>query len=749
MLIRKENEQYKENLGRFQFIPVELLIHIAKYLPLKDFVNLCLTTSDLSSLLDEETIWQNHFMRYFPNTHYNELFLQKSFKENFQKKFTVLKRIFKGSRLITLLPFIEGLTNEEKNLAKKQIKKVINEKVISHAGFSSLLAFCRNYQHQTLLDIIFYHIQDLENTKQLDEKNLLHMAILCNQIEWINDYTEKNSHKINKPVLNKYTLLHLACLANNKEIITVLLDGGADLNTTVGFRKKNIKYLFLNELFYSGDELFNCFLLAIKHNNVELLKFLVEKDKQQVFKPNILYPSELKSYPFAHEPLSALHIAAFFNASKCTEFLIDQGHSVDQISGSLWRPLHLAVLKNSKETVKTLLEKNANQRVVTRTIYIFQGFTSYPVRPTPFFLAFIEEKINYEIVYLLLDDINYSRDINSNLYEFLTKFFHGPLAMQNFYIKDRLAKSYHYFLKGMEELIEYHNQFKTTLSCNSALNNFKASVATNKQLFGHCLARLILNRYKIRTNEEHQYILTYLVNHYKLVLIKFISNFDELYLDLTNDDRKKLEDFMIAVKKQFDQPKNKDESKPIRAVLFSSKDKRDKGKEKVIDGENNTEGYTSTSFSDSQISAVSSSLTSSSSTAEVGYPSCSRNGLFVQQMASDNLLSNNRGILINIVNLINEFSYLNVNKKIKNNIYKNLDSIKLIIIKILNSNGSITDEIFHEIADFIKSKLNEIKDMKPENQFFSANLWSKKWDDLNKKIIKKIEMLDSNLNKKA
>jgi len=194
--------------------------------------------------------------------------------------------------------------------------------------------------HKTAIIILIFclnisNIDAMENLNSLDDvaKLLFHYA---ENKDWHNFHlTLPYQGNINK-TKNGYSLLHYACLADNKakKCVNLCLDKGARVNAED------------TSITNPANQISTPLHCAAETGNVKVIRILLNAGADI----NSTYNK------FGNTPL---HITSWFGYDKCTQLLIDRRAKLDvpNIHGST--PVHSAAWKNEVVCLKILLEKEA------------------------------------------------------------------------------------------------------------------------------------------------------------------------------------------------------------------------------------------------------------------------------------------------------------------------------------------------------------------------------------------------------
>jgi ankyrin repeat protein len=200
--------------------------------------------------------------------------------------------------------------------------------------------------------------------------------------------------QINSRNFSDYTPLHIAAINGSKELVTMLVKAGADIdsrlpngNTALFFCKTNLisclitlganpdlknnqgltpfdyallkgikkrinafRKVFQNQKKFknSGSASLKVFHNAIKNGKIDLVKKLVSSN------PNLIIYKEVKLGE------TALHIAIAANQTEIAKFLLENNAKISSSNFFRRTPLHYAAIQGNLNLVKTLIDANAN-----------------------------------------------------------------------------------------------------------------------------------------------------------------------------------------------------------------------------------------------------------------------------------------------------------------------------------------------------------------------------------------------------
>lgn len=161
---------------------------------------------------------------------------------------------------------------------------------------------------------------DLVHSKEMNGFPVIFMAVRSTPLI-LNMLLEKGADP--NATHGGWTPLDFACAEGNPEIVKILVDAGAKLNTDNPVA-----------------------IQAVYRNNINLLKYLQELGAD-------LHKADVQSW-------TLLHYAAQCGYVDICEYLIEQGLQVDVKEDDGWTSLHLAAYNDKIETAKLLLQKSAD-----------------------------------------------------------------------------------------------------------------------------------------------------------------------------------------------------------------------------------------------------------------------------------------------------------------------------------------------------------------------------------------------------
>lgn len=202
-------------------------------------------------------------------------------------------------------------------------------------------------------------------------KTILHMAAENNNFKILRFLYEKGA-EITSTDKEGWTVLHSAVAGLSEEsegweLISWLLDHGVDVNSKDNNGKTARDFLeeYSNEYAKKFEEILlkHQVVESVKNDDIENLGRLLENNDPLDFSDK--YGTSL------------LHKAATLGKTKSIEYLVDQeGLDVNIKSEYGNTPLHLAVLNNDIDTIKTLLKKGASPNEVNDTGGTPMGFAA-------------------------------------------------------------------------------------------------------------------------------------------------------------------------------------------------------------------------------------------------------------------------------------------------------------------------------------------------------------------------------------
>lgn len=179
-------------------------------------------------------------------------------------------------------------------------------------------------------------ILSMDSQNPSDMNDALYLAILERDVESVRYYLDKKSINLEHEVKNlRKNLLMVAAENDNGEIISSLLEAGADINNS-----KNPNQA-------------TALMIAVLNNNIPAVKELIRYGadvgcKRKGFEPGTKF--------------DALMIAAKYNNVEIIKELINAGADIDNGSDSSEpSPLIIAIMYGNVEAVETLLELGANK----------------------------------------------------------------------------------------------------------------------------------------------------------------------------------------------------------------------------------------------------------------------------------------------------------------------------------------------------------------------------------------------------
>ncbi|ACP16959.1 ankyrin repeat-containing protein [Bacillus anthracis] len=220
-----------------------------------------------------------------------------------------------------------------------------------------------------LLAYTHYHIEPTSDFSKLQLKSAikaesfkktLNYACMRNDIETVKEkLINIKLSTLNKKGPDRKTPLHIACLNENIEIVTLLVEAGADL-----------------KIKYHGE---TPFALACRKGNVEIIKYLISQGENaneimvgKVTPLHLISSSgnqEIVHYileritninAVTNRKRSALHYAVEDNNLEAAKVLIDNGIDMELLEEYKRSALSLACDRNKPEMAGLLLENGAN-----------------------------------------------------------------------------------------------------------------------------------------------------------------------------------------------------------------------------------------------------------------------------------------------------------------------------------------------------------------------------------------------------
>ena len=150
---------------------------------------------------------------------------------------------------------------------------------------------------------------------------------------------------------NGWTALTIAAKKGNTQILSLLVENGADVNKRGGpLYQPPLRYALMN---YDG-------IAKVNDSAVNIVKLLLEKGAN---------PNEIVKQDEGDKEMTILHFAALWNQVEIMKLLLDKGANISARSNynddkpgtkPSVTPLMFAVRNGNEEAVKTLLEMGAN-----------------------------------------------------------------------------------------------------------------------------------------------------------------------------------------------------------------------------------------------------------------------------------------------------------------------------------------------------------------------------------------------------
>lgn len=197
---------------------------------------------------------------------------------------------------------------------------------------NTVLHYACKYGNYDIVKYIFLFIDinsSLVFIKNNDEQTAFHVACKKGTADIINYILEKigeNSHLLLKDKdINLNTPLHLACLNDNENIVTILLKHGADVNA------RNIQNLTALDI-------------SCNKGNLTLSKLLIEH-KSPINSAN---PNERVNLP--------IHLACRSGNKNLVKYLIGSGADLSVLNEKEENVLDIAIKKGHRDIVETLLQ---------------------------------------------------------------------------------------------------------------------------------------------------------------------------------------------------------------------------------------------------------------------------------------------------------------------------------------------------------------------------------------------------------
>jgi ankyrin repeat protein len=222
--------------------------------------------------------------------------------------------------------------------------------------------------HEKLLEHMLNTGCDVNAYLRVDRRRLtlLHLAILNNQYDVVRLLIEMGAN-IKKRSSYSYTALHFAARADNVDIITLLLDNGMSVNVTNKWGDTPLHSAALRGSLSATEVLFRrgaaidkthgggrtALMDAAWKGEMEVVRFLVENGA------DVNKSSRSKG--------SALCQATENGQLELMRYLLDNGADVKaRINRRSRRPLYIATVKQNLQTVKWLIEIGADVNISTR-----------------------------------------------------------------------------------------------------------------------------------------------------------------------------------------------------------------------------------------------------------------------------------------------------------------------------------------------------------------------------------------------
>ena len=165
------------------------------------------------------------------------------------------------------------------------------------------------------------------------------------------------------------TPLHAAAGKNNPEVVKLLLNAGAEVNNRYGkmsslSRAPNYKHLssLLNEI-HSSEYDISPLHIATANGNLEIITLLIDSGAE-INHPTTYYLQLSRQYVY-RSTVSPLHLAAAQGYVAVAQLLLERGAWMDR-PASRWAPLHVAAWMNQIDVAKVLIDRGAKINPVTR-----------------------------------------------------------------------------------------------------------------------------------------------------------------------------------------------------------------------------------------------------------------------------------------------------------------------------------------------------------------------------------------------
>lgn len=159
----------------------------------------------------------------------------------------------------------------------------------------------------------------------------------------------KAGASVNASTVHGQTLLHVAVLASNIEMVEALLDAGADINAVT---RDGFTPLMLVVLTGGSDK-------ALQHINT-----ISEEACQGIL--GILIQKSANLYYVASKGCSALHYAVYTNNIPAVEALVAAHVDIDAYDKGGYTPMHMAAALGRETAAECLLRAGANIAVQTK-----------------------------------------------------------------------------------------------------------------------------------------------------------------------------------------------------------------------------------------------------------------------------------------------------------------------------------------------------------------------------------------------
>lgn len=297
--------------------------------------------------------------------------INKIFKSGNYEEFLTMDRI--DFRILICNGFVRLIFSEAPfHVQVHIINHGVNINYIGSSDFSFVQYAFRNLSDK-LLEIVIAKGKNFINLRtsrnfpnldtEIDDGYLIHYAmthrsdiiVLLMIDAGVNIYASSKSNL--QPI-------HIACSKRNVEIVKLLLDNGADINSALNHDKpvhfaasnsdsRVIKLLFekganINESNGYGTKPIH---IACRNHNLSVLEFLINDGGVSVDEPHV-------------HGFGPIHIVCEFNHLHMLEFLIKKGANIESQNSCGRRPIHLACMNNESMQVSMLMLAGADLEAV-------------------------------------------------------------------------------------------------------------------------------------------------------------------------------------------------------------------------------------------------------------------------------------------------------------------------------------------------------------------------------------------------